>query len=106
MRTLFFKKKKRHAHNRLTPTLQVWLSSPQTRYFKTDQYFEIDVDISSSAVANGITRFVIGYMKALVIDLGFTVEGQAAEELPEELMGVIRVMNLDPAKAKLTSMSS
>ena len=45
-------------------------------------------------------------MKALVIDLGFTVEGQAAEELPEELMGVIRVMNLDPAKAKLTSVNS
>ena len=60
------------------------------------RYLEMDVDIGSNSVANSVTRFVMVYLKTLVIDLGFLVEGKTEEELPERLIGAIRVAHLDP----------
>ena len=60
------------------------------------RYLEMDVDIGSNSVANSVTRFVMVYLKTLVIDLGFVVEGKTEEELPERLIGCIRVAHLDP----------
>lgn len=60
------------------------------------RYLEVDVDIGSSSVANSVTRFVVAYLKTLVIDLGFLVESKSEAELPEQLIGIIRVAHLDP----------
>jgi hypothetical protein len=60
------------------------------------RFLEMDVDIGSQSVANSVTRFVMVYLKTLVIDLGFVVEGKSEEELPERLFGCIRVAHLDP----------
>lgn len=38
---------------------------------------------------------VRGATKSLVIDLGFLLEGQAAHELPESLIGAFRLNHLD-----------
>ena len=36
--------------------------------------FQCDVDIGSSAVANGIVRFVLGYVRTLIVDMAFLLQ--------------------------------
>ena len=45
-------------------------------YFRGDNYFEIDVDISSSSIARSVTGLVIGYARSLVIDMAICIEGR------------------------------
>jgi hypothetical protein len=61
-----------------------------------ERYLEVDVDIGSSSVANSVTRFVMAYLRTLVIDLAFLVESKSEAELPERVLGTIRVCHLDP----------
>jgi hypothetical protein len=68
--------------------------------FRTKHYFELDVDIGSSAVANRVVGLVSGYTKKLVIDMGFVVEGQRNDELPERLFGSCRLVHIDLSIAK------
>lgn len=68
-------------------------------YFRGKQYFELDVDIGSSAVANRVVGLVSGYTKKLVIDMGFVLEGQNPEELPR-LFGSVRLVHIDLGVAK------
>ncbi|GLD95906.1 hypothetical protein PINS_up004584 [Pythium insidiosum] len=69
-------------------------------YYRGRQYFELDVDIASSAVANRVVGLVTGYTKKLVIDMGFLIEGQRADELPERLFGSCRLVHIDLSVAK------
>ncbi|KAE9190124.1 hypothetical protein PF004_g21996 [Phytophthora fragariae] len=73
------------------------LSQP---YFRGKQYFELDIDIGSSAVANRVVGLVSGYTKKLVINMGFVLEGQNPEELPERLFGTASLVHLDLGVAK------
>lgn len=52
-------------------------------YYINPNYFEIDVDISSSSIAKNIVDVVIGYSKHVVLDMGFCLQGP----LPEILLG-------------------
>ena len=47
-----------------------------------------------------MTQFVLGVLRSLVIDLAFVVQGNAPEELPENLLGTLRLSYVDPAGAK------
>jgi hypothetical protein len=38
-------------------------------------------------------------MSALAVDIGFVIEGKTESELPEEMMGAIRIHEVDPIKA-------
>ena len=38
-------------------------------------------------------------MSALTVDIGFVVQGDAADELPEQMMGSLRIHGVDPLKA-------
>ncbi|CEG44159.1 START-like domain [Plasmopara halstedii] len=69
-------------------------------YHRGKQYFELDVDIGSSAVANRVVGLVSGYTKKLVIDMGFVLEGQNPDELPERLFGTCRLVHIDLSVAK------
>ena len=71
--------------------------------FRGKQYFELDVDIGSSAVANRVVGLVSGYTKKLVIDTGFVLEGQSPDELPKRLFGSVRLVHLDLGVAKKLS---
>ena len=70
-------------------------SALKVRYSRRDRYFVADIDIGTSSVACGITRFVIGYVRHLVIDMGLVVQGNCEEELPERLLGQVRIVHLE-----------
>ena len=69
-------------------------------YYRGPGYFEVDIDISSSAVANRVVGLVSGYTKKLVIDMGFLLEGQRVDELPERLFGSCRLLHIDLSLAQ------
>ena len=67
---------------------------------------QVDVDISSSSVAASVTNLVAGATKSLTIDLGVLVEGQAVGELPEQLLGTMRLEKVDLKTAAYLAESS
>lgn len=69
------------------------------RYHRGENYLEIDVDIGSSAIANAVLHLALGYVTAVTIDMGFVVEGQTAEELPERLIGAVRIAQMEMGSA-------
>ncbi|XP_031478595.1 protein ENHANCED DISEASE RESISTANCE 2-like [Nymphaea colorata] len=71
----------------------------QIRYVRGPNYLEIDVDIGSSALANAILHLALGYVTTVTIDMGFLVEAQAEEELPERLIGAVRIAHMEMGSA-------
>jgi hypothetical protein len=65
------------------------------------EYFEADLDIVSSAAARNILAVVRSYTQTLTIDLGFVVQGNTKEELPEQMMLGLRLHGLDPLTAEM-----
>ncbi|KAK7260991.1 hypothetical protein RIF29_27294 [Crotalaria pallida] len=70
-------------------------------YHKGPNYLEIDVNIGSSAIAKAISQLVLGYVSSVSIDMGFVVEAQEEEELPERLIGAIRVCQMEMSSATI-----
>ncbi|KAK8515363.1 hypothetical protein V6N13_139659 [Hibiscus sabdariffa] len=68
-------------------------------YHRGPNYLEIDVDIASSAIANAILHLALGYVTSVTIDMGFLVEAQTENELPEKLIGAVRVCQLEMSSA-------
>ncbi|XP_022754441.1 protein ENHANCED DISEASE RESISTANCE 2-like [Durio zibethinus] len=68
-------------------------------YHRGANYLEIDVDISSSAIANAILHLALGHVTSVTIDMGFVVEAQTENELPERLIGAIRVCQMEMSSA-------
>lgn len=66
----------------------------QCPYHRGDNYFEVDVDISSNSVANTVVGMVQGVTKALVVDMAFLIEAQSEEELPETILGAVRMQHV------------
>ncbi|KAH1210078.1 Protein ENHANCED DISEASE RESISTANCE 2 [Glycine max] len=64
------------------------------KYFKQDNFFEIDVDIGSSSVARSVIGLVLGYVTSLVVDLAILIEAKEEGELPEYLLGTVRLNRL------------
>ncbi|KAI3468383.1 hypothetical protein Pfo_025046 [Paulownia fortunei] len=64
-------------------------------YHRGPNYFEIDVDIGSSAIATAILRLALGCVTAVTVDMGFLVEAQKEEELPERLFGAVRICQME-----------
>ncbi|XP_014499009.1 protein ENHANCED DISEASE RESISTANCE 2-like [Vigna radiata var. radiata] len=70
------------------------------KYFKQDNFFEIDVDIGSSSVARSVIGLVLGYVTSLVVDLAILIEAKEESELPEYLLGTVRLNRLKPESAE------
>lgn len=68
-------------------------------YHRGSNYLEIDVDIGSSAIANAILHLALGYVTTVTIDMGFVVEAQEEEELPEKLIGAVRICQMEMSSA-------
>ncbi|XP_037495822.1 protein ENHANCED DISEASE RESISTANCE 2 isoform X1 [Jatropha curcas] len=64
-------------------------------YIRGPKYLEVDVDIGSSTVANGVLGIVIGVITTLVVDMAFLVQANTTDELPERLIGAVRVSHIE-----------
>eukprot|EP00937_MAST-01D_sp_MAST-1D-sp2_P006984 g6984.t1 len=60
-------------------------------YYRGEDYFEVDLDVTSTSVGSAVVKLVSGYTRQLVVDLAFLLEGKCEEELPERLIGVVRL---------------
>ena len=65
------------------------------RYFRGVDYFELDVDVGSSVVASQIVSVCRSYVRQFSIDIAMVIQGEAEDELPEMLLGAVRLVNLD-----------
>ncbi|KAJ8758769.1 hypothetical protein K2173_000490 [Erythroxylum novogranatense] len=75
-------------------------------YHRGPNYLEIDVDIGSSAIASTILHLALGCVTHVTIDMGFVVEAQTEEELPERLIGAVRVCQMEMSSAKVVDAPS
>ncbi|KAG0595475.1 hypothetical protein M758_UG169300 [Ceratodon purpureus] len=68
-------------------------------YLREDNFLEIDVDIGSSSVARNVVGLVLGYVTSIVVDLAVLIEATSADELPEYILGTVRIdrMKLESA---------
>lgn len=69
-------------------------------YIQHDRYFELIADVGSSAVASKVVKLAAGYAKSLVVDMAFVLEGRDKSTLPENVMGAVRITNIDFKKAR------
>lgn len=60
-------------------------------YVRHERFMEVILDCGSSAVATGVIRVSLGYAKSLVVDMGFLLEGDDDEYLPERIFGAVRI---------------
>ena len=65
------------------------------RYARGPNYFEVDVNVSSSSVATTVVGLVMGATKSVVVDMAIVMEGHARDELPEALLGTVRLARVD-----------
>mmetsp|Transcript_33797 Transcript_33797/g.40846 ORF Transcript_33797/g.40846 Transcript_33797/m.40846 type:complete len:556 (-) Transcript_33797:334-2001(-) len=68
-------------------------------YHIGSNYIEVDVDIASSSVAAAVLGVCGPVAKSLVVDVIFLLEGKAEDELPEKILGAVRLNHLDMKKA-------
>uniref|UniRef100_A0A0E0QJH9 Protein ENHANCED DISEASE RESISTANCE 2 C-terminal domain-containing protein n=1 Tax=Oryza rufipogon TaxID=4529 RepID=A0A0E0QJH9_ORYRU len=68
-------------------------------YLRQDNFLEIDVDIGSSSVARSIIGLVLGYVTGLVVDLAILIEAKEEKELPEYILGTVRLNRANPDSA-------
>jgi Protein ENHANCED DISEASE RESISTANCE 2, C-terminal len=62
-------------------------------------YLEADLDIVASSAARGILSAVRSYTQVLTLDLGFVVQGNKEDELPEQMLMGSRLHGIDPLNA-------
>ena len=68
-------------------------------YFKSAKYIEVDVDVGSSYTAATVVNMVSSVTKTLVVDLAIVLEGKTQQELPESLLGTVRLDRIDLSTA-------
>ncbi|KAG8372634.1 hypothetical protein BUALT_Bualt12G0087000 [Buddleja alternifolia] len=61
------------------------------KYLRQGNFLEIDVDIGSSSVARSVIGLVLGYVTSIVVDLALVVEAKEEDELPEYILGTVRL---------------
>ena len=74
--------------------------SPSSPDGKSSPVLIATLDIgNSSATAKRIVSVCRRYMSALTVDIGFVIQGDTPAELPEQMLGAMRIHGPDPLKA-------
>lgn len=72
------------------------LTRPQQTFHQGPNYFEVDVDVHSYAyLARRVFNSVYGRLNTIVFENAFVLQGNRAEELPEQLLGCSRLYRVD-----------
>lgn len=72
------------------------LTRPQHRFYKGEGYFEVDVDAHEfNFVARKGLVGVSEHFRNMVVDFGYVIEGQEDQELPEQILGAVRLCKID-----------
>lgn len=66
---------------------------------KKAEYLEADLDIAASSAARSILSVCTSYAKGLTIDLGFVIQANEEDELPEQMLTASRIHGIDPVNA-------
>jgi len=67
----------------------------QTDYHVHKDYLEVSIDIGSSTIARAVLGKVASCAEDLVIDLGFVIEAKDEHQLPEQLLGGVRLQHVE-----------
>lgn len=70
----------------------------ENSYYTHDRYFELDINIGTSAFVTGLTQMSLSYAKLVTVDLAFLLEGKLNDTLPEFLLGIVRAIHPDLSK--------
>lgn len=62
-------------------------------------YLEADLDIAASSAARSILSVARSYTQVLTINLGFVIQGNLEDELPEQMLTGARLHGIDPLTA-------
>lgn len=65
------------------------------RWFRGPHHMEVDLDVASERIGSSVVGLCRGYTRNMVVDVGVCVQGEREEELPERMIGVVRMHNLD-----------
>ena len=84
--------------NRCAKLAEKKLGIPVT-FYRGAEYVEVDIDIMSSAIARGILSVVRSAAGHVTLDLAFILEGVEPGELPERILGAVRIHRCDPFRA-------
>lgn len=75
---------------------------PVSYYFQPEEdrgnkspYLEVELDVSSSNAAKAMLNICMSCTKSLIIDIGFVIQGDQADELPEQMLVGTRLHRLD-----------
>ncbi|ETO69034.1 hypothetical protein F444_14274 [Phytophthora nicotianae P1976] len=90
------------AERRLLETYngQPILTRPQHRFYRGDGYFEVDVNAHDfNYIARKGLVGVSTHACNMILDFGFVLEGQEDNELPEQILGCVRLCKVDVREA-------
>lgn len=64
-------------------------------YVQHQRFFEIILNTGSSTLAKGVVKLCRGYTKSIEVEMGFLLEGNEESQLPERMLGAVRLKQLD-----------
>lgn len=74
------------------------LTNKQKKDGDYGEYFEIDMHVGSSSIANNIVGLCRTYAKNFSINLGVVIQGEKEDELPEQVLFCMTLIKMDMVK--------